>query len=351
MRVISLLFPITLLAAASAALAGPASVAGFPPQLTPADLVLRDAVVATLDPLQPQAQAIAVRDGKIAAVGSNEAIRHYVGKGTKVMDLHGAFVTPGFIEGHGHLMQTGESLTQLNVGAAANWDEIVAMVKAAAAKAKPGEWILGKGWLETKWDRVPQPNVLGLPLPASLDAASPNNPVLLITASYHGVYANAAALKLAGITAKTPDPVGGSIVHDTHGNPIGMLRDTAADPVYKAYSDYLKALPPADYAALRRKQLDRAMQNELSKGITTFVDMGENFQTIDWLKQQAGQGIPLRLYLNVDGESVASLDANLAKYRTIGYADNHFTVRGIGEVTSDGALGTRSAWFTKPYSD
>lgn len=351
MRRISLLFPITLLAAASAALAGPASVSGFPPKLTPADLVLRDAVVATLDPLQPQAQAIAVRGGKIEAVGSNEAIAHYIGNGTKVLDLHGAFVTPGFIEGHGHLMQTGESLTQLNVGAATNWDDIVAMVKAAAAKAKPGEWIVGKGWLETKWDRAPQPNVLGLPLPTSLDAASPNNPVLLITASYHGVYANAAALKLAGITAKTPDPVGGSIVHDTHGNPIGMLRDTAADPVYQAYSDYLKALPPAEYAALHRKQLDRAMQDALSKGITTFVDMGENFQTIAWLKQQAGQGIPLRLYVNVDGESVASLDAHLAQYRTIGYADNHFTVRGIGEVTSDGALGTRSAWFTKPYSD
>ena len=312
---------------------------------------MRNAIVATLDPLQPQAQAIAIRGGKIDAVGSSDAIAHYIGKATKVMDLHGALVTPGFIEGHGHLMQTGESLTQLDVGAAANWDDIVAMVKAAAAKAKPGQWILGKGWLETKWNRVPQPNILGLPLPASLDAASPNNPVMLITASYHGVYANAAALKLAGITARTPDPVGGSVVHDTQGNPIGMLRDTAADPVYKAYSDYLKSLPPADYAALRKKQLQLAMHNELSKGITTFVDMGENFQTIDWLKQQAGQGVPLRLYVNIAGEPIASLDTHLTQYRTIGYADNHFTVRGIGEVTSDGALGTRSAWFTKPYSD
>ncbi|MEO9002026.1 MAG: amidohydrolase [Rhodanobacter sp.] len=267
------------------------------------------------------------------------------------MDLHGAFVTPGFIEGHGHLMQTGESLTQINVGAAANWDDIVALVKAAVAKARPGQWILGKGWLETKWDRVPQPNVLGLPLPASLDAVSPNNPVLLTTASYHGVYANAAALKLAGITAKSPDPVGGSIVHDVRGNPIGMLRDTAADPVYEAYGSYLKSLPAADYAALRKKQLELAMHDELSKGITTIVDMGEGFPTIDWLKQQAAKGLPLRLYVNVDGEPVSSLDAHLAQYRTVGYADNHFTVRGVGEVLSDGALGTRSAWFMKPYSD
>ena len=245
MRAISLLFPIALLGTAATAIAADTPISGFPPALPAADLVLRNAVVATLDPLQPEAQAVAVRGGKIEAVGSNDAIAHYIGKTTKVLDLHGAFVTPGFIEGHGHLMQTGESLTQINVGAAANWDDIVAMVKAAVAKAKPGEWILGKGWLETKWNRVPQPNVLGLPLPAGLDAVSPNNPVLLTTASYHGVYANAAALRLAGITAKTPDPVGGSIVHDTHGNPIGMLRDTAADPVYKAYSDYLKKLPPA----------------------------------------------------------------------------------------------------------
>jgi len=339
------------LLASLAATAADAPIKGFPPALTPADLVLRDASIATLDPLQPHAQALAVKDGKIAALGSDEAIAHYIGPHTKVLDLHGAFVTPGFIEGHGHLMDTGDSLMQLNVGMAPNWDAIVAMVKAAVAKAKPGEWIVGQGWQQSKWDKVPQPNIDGLPLPASLDAVSPNNPVLLAHTSGHAIYANAAALKLAGIVHDTPDPVGGSIVRDAQGNAIGALRDTAGDPVYAAYNRYLASLPPQELAARREQSLKLAMQNEVSKGITGFVDMGQDFQTIDWLKQQAAKGFPLRLYVNVGVLDVASLDKNLARYRTIGYADDHFTVRGVGEDVSDGALGTHSAWFLKPYND
>ncbi|WP_254426775.1 amidohydrolase [Rhodanobacter sp. C06] len=333
------------------ATAADAPIKGFPPALMPADLVLRDASIATLDPLQPHAQALAVKDGKIAALGSDEAIAHYIGPHTKVLDLHGAFVTPGFIEGHGHLMDTGDSLMQLNVGMAPNWDAIVAMVKAAVAKAKPGEWIVGQGWQQSKWNKVPQPNIDGLPLPASLDAVSPNNPVLLAHTSGHAIYANAAALKLAGIVRDTPDPVGGSIVRDAQGNAIGALRDTAGDPVYAAYNRYLASLPPQELAARREQSLKLAMQNEVSKGITGFVDMGQDFQTIDWLKQQAAKGFPLRLYVNVGVLDVASLDKNLARYRTIGYADDHFTVRGVGEDVSDGALGTHSAWFLKPYND
>lgn len=344
------------LSVAAMASASSGQVTGFPPALQPADLVLRDATIATLDPLQPKAQAIAIRDGRIQALGGNESIAHYIGKQTKVLDLHGAFVTPGFIEGHGHLLDTGESLMQINVGKAANWDGVVAMVKAAVAKAKPGEWIVGFGWLESKWDRAPQPNLNGLPLPASLDAVSPCNPVLLTTASYHGLYANALALKLAGITDETRDPVGGTIVRDAQGHAIGMLKDTAADPVYAAYQKYLKELPPAEQAARREKALQLAVRNEVSKGITSFVDQGERFETIDWLKQQVAKGVangsfPLRLYVNVGVLDVANLDKNLAKYKTVGYADNHFTVRGVGEDVSDGALGTRSAWFLKPYSD
>jgi predicted amidohydrolase YtcJ len=326
-------------------------IAGFPPKLPSADLVLRDGLIVTLDPLEPQVQALAIRDGRIEAVGSDAAIAHYVGGNTKVMDLRGAFVTPGFIEGHGHLLGTGRSLMELNVGKAPNWDAIVAMVKAAVAKAKPGEWIVGTGWQQSKWNKVPQPNVDGVPLPDSLDSVSPNNPVMLEHVSGHAVYANAEALKLAGITSKTPDPPGGSIVHDAQGNPIGMLRDTASAPVRRAYDRYGAGLPPQQVEARREEALKLAVQDEISKGITTFVDMGENFKTIDWLKERAGQGLPLRLYINVNGEPLSELDQHLAQYRIIGYADDHFTVRGIGEILSDGALGTRSAWFLEPYSD
>jgi hypothetical protein len=343
--------PAAALAAIPAAFAAGAPIAGFPPRPQTADLVLRDAVIATLDPLQPQAQAVAIGNGRILALGGDEAIARYAGPTTKVLDLHGAFVAPGFIEGHGHLLQTGQSLIDLNVGTAPNWDAIVAQVRAAVARAKPGEWIVGEGWQQTKWDSPPQPNIDGVPLPASLDAVSPRNPVMLSHASGHAVYVNAAALRAAGITSRTPDPVGGSIVHNAHGDPIGMLRDTAGGPVFAAYQRYLATLPAAEREARLERALHLAMRNETSKGVTTFVDMGEDFRTIDWLKQQAAKGLPLRLYVNINGESVAELDEHLASYRTVGSAGDHLTVRGVGEILSDGALGTRSAWFLQPYSD
>lgn len=351
MRPIRRGWPAAAFAVLTTTLAANAPIAGLPPQLPAADLVLRDAVIATLDPLQTQAQALAVRDGRILAAGSDAVIAHYVGPRTKVLDLHGAFVAPGFIEGHGHLLQTGRSLLELNVGRAPDWDAIVAQVRAAVAKAKPGEWIVGQGWQQAKWTRVPQPNIDGMPLPTSLDAVSPDNPVMLSHASGHAIYVNAAALRAAGITRKTPDPVGGSIVHDARGNPIGLLRDTAGGPVFAAYEKYLATLPAAEREARLEAALHEAEQNEISKGVTTFVDMGENFRTVDWLKQQAARGLPLRLYININAEPVAELDKHLASYRTIGFADDRFTVRGVGEILSDGALGTRSAWFLQPYSD
>jgi predicted amidohydrolase YtcJ len=339
------------LAVMTIAVAAGAQMTGFPPKPPTADLILRDAMIVTLDPLQPHAQAVAVRDGWILALGSDAAIAHYAGPDTKVLDLHGAFVMPGFIEGHGHLLQTGQSLIDLDVGTARNWDAIVAQVKAAAAQAKPGEWIVGEGWQQTKWDHAPQPNIDGVPLPASLNAVSPRNPVMLSHASGHAIYVNAAALRAAGITPRTPDPVGGSIVHDAHGDPIGMLRDTADEPVFAAYERYLATLPTAEREARREHALKLAMRNEISKGVTTFVDMGEDFRTIDWLRRQDPKALPLRLYVNVNGESVDELDEHLGAYRITGSAEDRLTVRGVGEILSDGALGTRSAWFLQPYSD
>src|SRR5699024_10917056 len=284
------------------------TVKGFPPQAKPADLVLKNASIVTLDPLQPHAQALAVRDRHIIAVGSDEAIANYIGDDTRVMDLHGAFVSPGFIEGHGHLMQTGRAQMQLNLGKAANWDELVAMVGAAVAKAEPGQWIIGQGWQQAKWNRKPEPAVDGLPLPDKLNAVSPDNPVILNHASGHGIYANAAALKAGGIDRDTPDPDGGEIVHDAEGNPIGMLRDAAENPVWAAYEKHQSDLSPKTRAAQREEALKRAIDNEIRKGVTTFVDMGADFDTIDWLKKQAAKGLPMRLYINVRGESVESLD-------------------------------------------
>src|SRR5579872_2581838 len=173
----------------------------------PAELVLLHGKLVTLEKTQPTAQALAVQGGRIVAIGSDADIQAYIGKGTQVLDLKGMTAVPGFIEGHGHLLQLGQARMELDLTHAKNWDEIVALVGAAVKKAKPGEWIRGFGWHQEKWDHAPQPNVDGYPLHASLDQVSPDNPVMLEHASEHGLYVNGVVLKLAGINRGTQDPL------------------------------------------------------------------------------------------------------------------------------------------------
>src|SRR5574340_418822 len=148
-----------------------------------ADLVLVNAVVATMDSARPTAEAVAITGGRIAAVGTNARIRALAGPGTRVLDLHGAFVTPGFIESHGHFMALGAARLQLDLTHARTWDDIVQLVAAAVKRARPGEWVVGRGWHQEKWTHPPEPNVEGLPLGDDLAAVSPDNPVLLEHAS------------------------------------------------------------------------------------------------------------------------------------------------------------------------
>jgi len=130
----------------------------------PAELVLRNGKIITLEAGAPQVQALAARGGKIVALGSNQEIQKQVGPSTQVIDLKGHLAIPGFIDGHGHFMGLGSSKMVLNLRDVKNWDEIVAMVAAAAKEAKPGTWILGRGWHQAKWDPPPSPNVQGFPL-------------------------------------------------------------------------------------------------------------------------------------------------------------------------------------------
>ena len=176
----------------------------------PADLVLRSGKIVTLDQNET-VQALAARGGKIVAAGTNQEIQSYIAQSTKVIDLNGRLAIPGLIEGHGHFMALGASKMELNLRDAKNWDEIVAMVAAAAREAKPGTWILGRGFHQAKWDKPPSPNVLGFPVHASLSKVSPRNPVWLEHASGHASFANAEAMRLAAIDRNTPDrPVGRS---------------------------------------------------------------------------------------------------------------------------------------------
>jgi predicted amidohydrolase YtcJ len=319
-------------------------------KVDPVDLVLRNGKVVTMDEARPDAQAIAVKGDTIVAVGTNDEIQPYVGETTKVIDLAGQLAVPGFIESHGHFTGVGQMKMNLNLMTVKSWDEIVAMVGEAAAKAKPGEFILGRGWHQEKWDKGPTPNVEGFPTHDALSKVSPNNPVLLTHASGHATFANAKAMEVAGITRATPNPPGGEILKDPKGNPIGLLRETASGLVRKALSDARARRTPEQLQAAARREIDLAMDEVLSKGITSFQDAGSPFDTIGLLKEYAEQGkLRHRLWVmvRVTNEDLAK---QLPNYRIIDLGDKHLTVRAIKKAI-DGALGSRGAWLLEPYRD
>ncbi len=316
----------------------------------PADLVLRNGKIVTMEPGSPQVQALAARNGKIVALGSNQQLQAQIGPSTKVVDLGGRLAVPGLIEGHGHFMGLGSSKMVLNLRDVKNWDEIVAMVAAAAKEAKPGAWILGRGFHQAKWDKTPEPNVQGFPVHDALSKVSPHNPVWLTHASGHAGFANAEALRLAGVDKNAVNPPGGEILKDPQGNPTGLLNERAQTLVGRALDAYRSKLPAADLAAASRKQVDLAVRECLSKGITTFEDAGSPMATVDLLKSLAETNeLGLRLWVMLR-QSNTQLEPNLKKYYIVGAGDDHLTVRAIKRQI-DGALGSRGAWLLAPYSD
>ena len=317
----------------------------------PADLVLHGGVVATVDAGNTMAEAVAIDDGWIVAVGSDEDVEGYIGTDTEVIELDGRFAMPGFIEGHGHYMSLGNSKTILDLNNVANWDEIVQMVADAAAEAEPGEWIRGRGWHQEKWDRPPDPVVEGNPTHASLSAVSPDNPVLLGHASGHAGFANAAALALGGYDRNSEPPPGGELVRDENGELTGLLRETAQGPVSAAFSDSQLGRTAEEIEAQFRREVMLAAEEALSNGVTSFQDAGSGFGTIDRLKEMEAEGaLPVRLYIMVRRQSNEEMDARLADYYMPSEGDDYLTVRSIKRQI-DGALGSHGAWLLEPYED
>lgn len=319
-------------------------------KVEPADLVLRNGKIVTLDDEKPEAQALAVRGDVIEAIGSNEEIEPYITQTTKVIDLEGKLAIPGFTDAHVHFTGIGQAKLGLDLMHVKNWDEIVAMVKEAVEKAQPGEWIVGRGWHQEKWDKTPVPNVDGLPLHHSLSKVSPDNPVLLRHASGHSSFANAKAMELGDVTSKTPDPPGGEIVKDSGDNPIGVFRETAQSLIRRPFSHYLDKRSPEEVGAEQRKVVELAIKECLSKGLTSVHDAGSSFETIDLFKEFAQEdklGIRLYVMIRVDNHE---LEKRISDYRIAGIGENHLTVRSI-KRSIDGALGPHGAWLLEPYKD
>jgi hypothetical protein len=333
-------------ALAAALLAAP----GLRAQEAPADLVLRNGKIVTLDERQPVAQALAARGDRILAVGRDDDVAKLIGARTKVIDLKGRFAMPGFIEGHGHFTGLGQAKMVLDLRKARTWDDIVRQVEEAAQKAPAGEWILGRGWHQEKWAAKPEPHVQGYPVHTRLSQVTPRNPVLLTHASGHMSFANALAMRLAGVDAATRNPPGGEVLKDAEGNPTGVFRETAQGLISRAHAQQARLRSAAD----RARDLDTAIklaQDEcLAKGVTSFQDAGSSFETIDVFKRLAERGdLKVRLWVMVRAGN-DELAQRLGPYRMISAGDNHLTVRAI-KRSIDGALGPHGAWLLEPYDD
>jgi len=325
-------------------------VAGCTKKPEPADFVVTNGKIVTMDKAKPDAEALAVRGGTIAAVGTAAEIKKYIGPSTEIFDLQGRLATPGLIDAHVHFTGIGQSKLSLDLTKAKNWDDIVAMVGEAAKKAKPGELITGRGWHQEKWDKAPEPNVNGLPVHDALSKVSPNNPVLLTHASGHSSLANAKAMEIAKITAKTPNPPGGEIIKDAKGRPIGAFLETAQGLVRGPVSRSLTARTAEERAAERLKVVELANQECLSKGLTSVHDAGAGAGTIELYKKVIDQGkLGVRLYAMLS-EGNKQLQEKAAELKISGYGNNHLSVRSIKRLI-DGALGPHGAWLLEPYED
>jgi predicted amidohydrolase YtcJ len=303
----------------------------------PADLVFINGLVYTVNERQPLAGAIAVKNGRILWVGSNQDSRAYVGRKTRVIDLHGNTVLPGLTDSHYHLSEVGERELTLNLEGTTSLEEFLSKVREQVSHAKEGEWIVGRGWIETLW----QPPVF--PTWKDLDTVAPDNPVCLTRADGHAVVVNSAAMRLSGIKPATPNPFGGEIMKDPQsGLPTGMLLDSAMTLVQQP----IPGQNPEDL----EKRLLLGAQRSIQMGWTEIQNAGGSYSEVNHIRGLCSQGrLKLRVYDAVSGPGD---DARrlLKEGATVGAFDGRFTLRTI-KVFLDGALGSKGAALLEPYSD
>lgn len=312
-----------------------------------ADIVFKNGIIYTVDDQESQAEAVAVKDGLIIALGSSKDISAYEGNETDVIDLAGKTMTPGFIESHGHLMGVGYNKLELDLMYVKTYDELVAKVAEAVEKAEPGDWITGRGWHQSKWIETPDKVVNGFQTHDQMSAVSPDNPVYLRHASGHATFANAKAMELAGVNRLSVESLsskveGGEIIKDELGNPTGVFTERASSLVGK--------LVPRDTEERAEQALEMAIQECLEKGITSFHDAGSGQAFIDRLQKFKAEGkLGIRTYTMLTGRSPQLLEEWYKRGPMID-PDHFITVRSI-KLNCDGALGPRGAWLLEPYSD
>lgn len=318
-------------------------------QKAPADKVILGGKIYTMDEQQPVVEAVVVNAGKIEFAGAETEARKYVGDKTEVIDLQGKMMTPGFIEGHGHIMGVGYNELNLDLMSVKSYDELVERVKEAVGKAKPGQWILGRGWHQDKWDKKPEKMIKGFQTHHLLSEVSPNNPVFLRHASGHAAIANAKAMELAGVNPLSIEKLqrnltqqGGEVILDELGNPTGIFNERAMSLVAQHI--------PENNSETDAQALDLAIQACWRNGITSFHDAGagrENIELFRKFKQEGKLGV--RLYVMLTGFDRDLIYEWFKKGPEVD-TENLLTIRSV-KLNCDGALGSRGAWLLEAYTD
>lgn len=315
-----------------------------------ADLVIYNANIYAVDTTYQEATSIAIKDGLILKIGSESDIEKLSDENTERINAEGKFVMPGFIEGHGHYSGLGYSLINLNFLQSKSWEDIVDAVAKRATEVKPGQWIIGRGWHQEKWDSIPKQNMYNYPFHYTLSDVSPDNPVLLYHASGHSVYANKKAMDLAGITKETSNPVGGEIVRNFDGDAIGVFEERAMGVFKNNYQEYLASLDKGQLDSIWYSAIQLAEKECISKGITSFQDAGSSFEELDKYEKLALDGnMKVRLWA-MARHPANELEGKVGKYKKINVGNRFYTCNAIKSEV-DGALGAFGAWLLEPYSD
>jgi predicted amidohydrolase YtcJ len=299
----------------------------------PADVVFTGPIV-TLSAARPTATALAVRDGRIVAIGDDHDVAPFVGTDTARRVLPGVAV-PGLADAHVHPMGLGEQLEWLDLRGL-DKREILSRVAAVAGRTPEGVWIRGEGWDQGFW-RPPE-----FPTAAELDAVTTRHPVVLDRIDGHSIWVNSLALSAAGITGATPDPVGGKILRGDNGAPTGVLVDHAVGLLMKS----VPAPTPAD----SERRLRAALARYVQWGLTSVHDAGADLDTIHLYEKFAFEhSLPLRAYVMARGTG-RTAEETLARGPEIDLGGGRLTIRSF-KVVLDGALGSRGAELFDPYAD
>jgi predicted amidohydrolase YtcJ len=301
-----------------------------------ADMVVLNARIYTSDADRPVAQAMAVRAGRVAFVGSERGALALAGPRTERLDLGGKTVIAGMVDAHAHLLGLGQALRTVDLVGTRSYDEVIARVAERARSVPPGTWIRGRGWDQNDWADT------RFPTHGGLSRAVPSHPVYLTRVDGHAGLVNARALELAGVTAATRDPDGGRFIRDTAGNPTGVLIDAAQGIVSRV-------IPATPRAELREQAL-AAIADANRWGLTGIHDAGVGAEGIDVYQELAREGrYNLRNYVMIRAND-STLDAFMRRGPQNGLFGGRLWIRAI-KISADGALGSRGAALLEPYSD